>query len=385
MSACFQAWSSGQLLIASDTIIATSDPATTTDTSFEVPTSTVTSKDETTTTASDISTDLTVVTETSSEVSTTTVVPGSDDKTTTTAAASDVQTDTTITAETSSEASTSTVMPSPEDKTTTATSDVSTDTNITTETSSEASTSTVVSSTDDKTTTTASEGSTGTTTTVPDATLTTTTSIETSTTTGTLTSEVETTTTESMTTVLSSADTETSTTAAALSLETFQVIAPGNNLQDEYLRGPKTPYFTMGYDRPASANNPTLSFSVESETSYAREVAGNYLCIAYDTPYAAILVKLCPASRMSEQRFGFLTCEISRNQGLECSVPALTCAFNPATGTTDCSALEGTLSQFYLLSGIGPGLALTLGSEDHPPSSNSYKAVELKAAPVRTE
>ncbi|KAM0415363.1 hypothetical protein ACHAPD_006559 [Fusarium lateritium] len=176
------------------------------------------------------------------------------------------------------------------------------------------------------------------------------------------------------------------TTTAAQSLETFQVIAPGHNFQDEHLIGRKSTSQRMGFDLEPSANLPTLTFSIEAETSFAREVEGMYWCIEYGSPYSPGDLRLCDKDNLRNGLWGLLTCEQTDVRGLECSVPARSCGFDMNNGQMACNDLGGDFTQFYLAkNGNLDGLTLALGSKDHPPSSDWYTAVELEVTPARAK
>ncbi|KAM0492999.1 hypothetical protein ACHAP8_009528 [Fusarium lateritium] len=176
------------------------------------------------------------------------------------------------------------------------------------------------------------------------------------------------------------------TTAAAQSLETFQVIAPGHNFQDEHLIGRKATSQQMGFDLEPNANVPTLTFSTEAETSFAREVEGMYWCIEYGSPYLPGGLRLCDKDNLRNGLWGLLTCEQTDARGLECSVPAISCGIDMNNGQIVCNDLGGDYTQFYLAkNGNRDGLTLALGSKDHPPSSDWYTAVELEVTPARAK
>jgi hypothetical protein len=234
-------------------------------------------------------------------------------------------------------------------------------------------------------TTTTENASSATTIATSDVTITTTSSSDLSAGTATSISEDETT-AESMATAYTETTTTLSetTTTAAQSLKTFQVIAPGNNFQDEYLIGRKTTFQSMGFDLEPDFH--TLSFSIEPETSFVREVDGLYWCIQYGSPYSPGELRLCDRSDLDYGRGGFLTCEQTDDRGLEYSVPAVTCGFDMNTFQIVCSDLVGDFTQFYLMAnGNRNGLILALGSSDHPPSPDYYTAVELEVTSVRAE
>ncbi|OBS29504.1 hypothetical protein FPOA_03441 [Fusarium poae] len=197
--------------------------------------------------------------------------------------------------------------------------------------------------------------------------------------------EDETTAESSTTDLPSSTETTTlseTTTTAASSLETFQIIAPGHNFQDEHLVGFKMTYRSMGFD--IDPNAATLTFSIEPETSFVREVDGLYWCIEYSSLYSPGYVGLCDKNDLGNGRWGLLTCEKKDDDGLECSVPASTCGFDMNTGKIVCSDLEGDYKQFYYVgTGFGNGVALALGSRDHPPSSDYYTEVDLEVTSTR--
>ncbi|CAG1999601.1 hypothetical protein FGSG_10495 [Fusarium graminearum PH-1] len=217
-----------------------------------------------------------------------------------------------------------------------------------------------------------------------------TTTTEFSTSTATLTSE-DTTTADSVTTVLSSASTETTTltettTTATPPLETFQIIAPEHNFHDEYLIGRKITSQVMGFDLEPQSNIPTLTFSIEAESSFVCEIDGMYLCIEYASPSSPGQLQLCNKDSLGNGRWSLLTCEKTDEHGLECSVPAATCGFNMNTGQVVCNDLEGDFTQFYLVgNGSQNGFTLALGSREHPPSSDYYTAVEIEVTSVRDE
>ncbi|RGP70150.1 pisatin demethylase [Fusarium sporotrichioides] len=191
-------------------------------------------------------------------------------------------------------------------------------------------------------------------------------------------------TTGSVTTDPSFASTET-TTAAAHSLQTFQVIAPGHNLQDEYLVGRKITSQSMGFDLVPHADIPILTFTIEAETSFVREADGKYWCIEYSAPYSPGHLQLCDKDNLGNGRWSLLTCEQMDGRSLECSVPAASCGFNMNTGQVECNSLEGDFTQFYLVgNGNQNGYTLALGSKDHPPSGDYYTAVEVEVTQVRT-
>ncbi|CAF3521689.1 unnamed protein product [Fusarium graminearum] len=199
------------------------------------------------------------------------------------------------------------------------------------------------------------------------------------------------TTANSVTTDLSSASTETTTlpettTTATPPLETFQIIAPEHNFQDEYLIGRKTTSQVMGFDLEPQSNIPTLTFSIEAETPFVREIDGMYLCIEYASPSSPGQLQLCNKDTLGNGRWSLLTCEKTDESGLECSVPAATCGFNMNTGQVVCNDLEGIFTQFYLVgNGNSNGFTLALGSREHPPSSDYYTAVEVEVTSVRDE
>ncbi|XEV00998.1 hypothetical protein FSHL1_006285 [Fusarium sambucinum] len=178
------------------------------------------------------------------------------------------------------------------------------------------------------------------------------------------------------------------TTTAAQSLETFQVIAPGHNFQDEHLIGRKATSQQMGFDLEPTANVPTLTFSTEAETSFAREVEGMYWCIEYGSPYSPGDLRLCDKDNLRNGLWGLLTCEQTDDRGLECSVPAMSCGIDMNNGQIVCNDLGGDYTQFSslkLLMMNRDGLTLALGSKDHPPSSDWYTAVELEVTPAPTK
>ncbi|KAF0644320.1 hypothetical protein FPSE5266_09789 [Fusarium pseudograminearum] len=201
----------------------------------------------------------------------------------------------------------------------------------------------------------------------------------------------DTTTVDSVITDLSSASTETTTlpettTTATPPLETFQIIAPEHNFQDEYLIGRKLTSQVIGFDLEPQSNIPTLTFSIETETSFVREIDGMYLCIEYASPSSPGQLQLCNKDNLGNERWSLLTCEKTDERGLECSVPAATCGFNMNTGQVVCNDLEGVFTQFYLVgNGSQNGFTLALGSKEHPPSSDYYTAVEIEVTPVRDE
>ncbi|GKU07177.1 pisatin demethylase [Fusarium langsethiae] len=198
------------------------------------------------------------------------------------------------------------------------------------------------------------------------------------------------TTTGSVTIDPSSASTKTitlpeTTTTVAHSLATFQLIAPGHKFQDEYLVGRKLTSQSMGFDLVPHADIPTLTFSIEAETSFVREVDGKYWCIEYSAPYSPGYLQLCNKDNLGNGRWSLLTCEQMDDRSLECSVPAASCGFNMNTGQVECNSLEGDFTQFYLVgNGNQNGFTLALGSKDHPASGDYYTAVEVEVTPVRT-
>ncbi|QPC77910.1 hypothetical protein HYE68_008662 [Fusarium pseudograminearum] len=216
------------------------------------------------------------------------------------------------------------------------------------------------------------------------------TTTEFSTSTVTSTSE-DTTTADSVTTDLPSSSTETTTlpettTTATPPLETFQIITPEHNFQDEYLIGRKLTSQVMGFDLEPQSNIPTLTFSIEAETSFVREIDGMYLCIEYASPSSPGQLQLCNKDNLGNGRWSLLICEKTDERGLECSVPAATCGFDMNTGQVVCGDMEGDFTQFYLVgNGSQNGFTLALGSREHPPSSDYYTAVEIEVTSVRGE
>ncbi|PTD03393.1 hypothetical protein FCULG_00009195 [Fusarium culmorum] len=168
-------------------------------------------------------------------------------------------------------------------------------------------------------------------------------------------------------------------------LETFQIIAPEHNFQDQYLIGRKLISQVMGFDLEPQSNIPTLTFSIEAETSFVREIDGMYLCIEYASPSSPGQLQLCNKDSLGNGRWSLLICEKTDERGLECSVPAATCGFNMNTGQVVCSDLEGVFTQFYLVgNGSQNGFTLALGSRERPPS-DYYTAVEVEVTSVRGE
>ncbi|KAF5011643.1 hypothetical protein FDECE_2266 [Fusarium decemcellulare] len=216
---------------------------------------------------------------------------------------------------------------------------------------------------------------------------TTTTSAEFSTSTVTSTTTDDTT-TESTTTDISSSQTDTtsselsvSTTTTATTttseasepIATFDILARGSQIDNQFLTGRKDWGYMVGWNIQVDGIE-RLSFSIDPVTKYLVETSGNYLCVDYSESNQPSFLQLCNKYALSSNENGFLTCDQTADRKLKCSAPAGSCVFYPYPS---CTRNGDTFTEFYTFSGRSDGIFLAMASTSNPPTANTYQALEL--------
>ncbi|KAF4456710.1 hypothetical protein F53441_1266 [Fusarium austroafricanum] len=198
----------------------------------------------------------------------------------------------------------------------------------------------------------------------------------------TATTAISTTTAATTTTAASATSAETTTTSLTTTTEdvfvpipTFDLKALGSDVNGQFVRGDAVRYPTIGW---ASTDSPVLTFSIETGTTWAREIGGSYLCIGWgDGRYPSSLM-LCEPDSL-HAGITPITCEQSRDRKLKCLAPGGQCIMNENTGDDDCSGLPGNLDKFYMYRGPMINTPfVAMASSGNPLTSSDYQAVELQ-------
>ncbi|KAF4468633.1 pisatin demethylase [Fusarium albosuccineum] len=197
------------------------------------------------------------------------------------------------------------------------------------------------------------------------------------TTTGSTTTDIsssQTDTTSSETSVSTTTTVTTTTSEASEPIATFDVLASGSQVDNQFLTGRKMWGYLVGWNIQVDGIE-RLSFSIDPITKYVVESSGNYLCVGYTTSNQPNLLKLCNIFDLSYTNNGFLTCDQTANRKLECSAPAGSCVDYPYPS---CPRTGDTFTEFYTSSGRPDGIFLAMASTSNPPTANTYQALELE-------
>ncbi|KAF4503406.1 pyruvate decarboxylase [Fusarium agapanthi] len=172
--------------------------------------------------------------------------------------------------------------------------------------------------------------------------------------------------------------TEATTTEAAFEpIPTFDVVGKGAQVDGQYLLGYQSAGFFVGWQYPST--NYRLTFSIDPTTNSPIDVNGNILCIQYGTDGDASLLRTCSNNMLNQPDYASVTCEQTRDQELDCSVPAKTCTLEFDTLQITCTMLTGTFDNFYTYSGRQDGTFLAMAGATNPGAN--YQAVVLGITP----
>ncbi|KAF5587012.1 pyruvate decarboxylase [Fusarium subglutinans] len=161
--------------------------------------------------------------------------------------------------------------------------------------------------------------------------------------------------------VATTTTTEATTTEAAFEpIPTFDVVGKGAQVDGQYLLGYQSAGFFVGWQYPST--NYRLTFSIDSTTNRAIDVNGNIF-----------------NNMLNQPDYALVTCEQTRDQELDCSVPAKTCTLDFDTLETTCTTLTGTYDNFYTYSGRQDGIFLAMAGATNPGAN--YQAVVLGITP----
>ncbi|KAF5250107.1 hypothetical protein FANTH_4660 [Fusarium anthophilum] len=178
--------------------------------------------------------------------------------------------------------------------------------------------------------------------------------------------------------VATTTTTEATTSEAAFEpIPTFDVVGKGAQVDGQYLLGYQSAGFFVGWQYPST--NYRLTFSIDPTTNRAIDVNGNILCIQYGTVGGASLLMTCSNNMLSQPNYASVTCEQTRDQELDCSVPAKTCTLDFITLRITCTTLTGTFDNFYTYSGRQDGIFLSMAGATNPGAN--YQAVVLGITP----
>ncbi|KAF5681377.1 pyruvate decarboxylase [Fusarium denticulatum] len=165
--------------------------------------------------------------------------------------------------------------------------------------------------------------------------------------------------------------------AAFEPIPTFDVVGKGAQVDGQYLLGYQSAGFFVGWQYPST--NYRLTFSIDSTTNRAIDVNGNILCIQYGEDGDASLLRTCSNNMLNQPDYASVTCDQTRDQELDCSVPAKTCTLDFDTLETTCTTLTGTFDNFYTYSGRQDGIFLSMAGATNPGAN--YQAVVLGITP----
>ncbi|QKD62351.2 uncharacterized protein FOBCDRAFT_149608 [Fusarium oxysporum Fo47] len=128
-----------------------------------------------------------------------------------------------------------------------------------------------------------------------------------------------------------------------------------------------------------AAFEPVPTFDVVGKGAQVDDVNGNILCIQYGEDGDASLLRTCDNNMLNQPDYAPVTCEQTRDQELDCSVPAKTCTLDFDTLETICTTLTGTFDNFYTYSGRQDGIFLSMAGVTNPGAN--YQAVVLAITP----